>query len=89
MTCCIARLTAVIPTQQVNPSRIGFPPFLTSEITSVFMPIAAIAMIIKNLLSDLKGLKTLAEMPQLVATVVITEAATKNRMKNGNIFLKE
>lgn len=58
ITCCIKRLTTVIPIQQQPPSKIGFPPDLISLIMLLFKPIAAMAIIIKNLLSSLSGLKT-------------------------------
>ena len=45
-------------------------------------------MMIKNLLRVLKGSKKLTDTPRFTATVVITEAPTKKRMKNGKIFLK-
>ena len=49
------RLTAVIPTQQLKPINIGLPPVLTNFTISVLIPIAAIAQIIKNLLTDLRN----------------------------------
>lgn len=39
----------VIPIQQQAPRRIGFPPDLMSLTTLLFRPMAAIAMIIRNL----------------------------------------
>ena len=51
----------------------------------VFKPIAAIAITIKNLLNSLIGEVTTAGR---LNTVVITEASTKNKIKNGKIFLK-
>ena len=70
-------------TQQQKPIRIGFPPVRTSFTILVFRPIAAIAMIMKNLESSLKGEKTEASTPRETDTVVITEASTKKRMKKG------
>ena len=52
----------------------------------VFNPIAVIAQMIKNLLNSFIGLNTEADTPKFVATVVITEAPRKKRMKNGNTF---
>ena len=49
MICCISRLTKVMPIQQHAPNKIGLPPVLISLITLLFNPIAAIAMIMKNL----------------------------------------
>ena len=80
ITCCIPRLTAVIPAQQQKPVKIGFPPVLMSLTMLVFRPIAAIAMTIKNLLSVLSGSVTAAGRAN---TVVTTEASTKNRTKKG------
>ncbi len=47
-----------MPTQQQNPKRIGFPPFLINFTISVFSPMEAIAIIIKNLLNSFKGRNT-------------------------------
>jgi hypothetical protein len=74
---CIERLTIVIPNQQHNPIMTGFPPLFTSFIMSVFRPMAAIARIIKNLLSSLKGVNIEEDTPELVAMVVIKEAKIK------------
>lgn len=41
ITCCIIRLTIVIPHQQEAPTIIGFPPVFISCITLLFSPIAA------------------------------------------------
>ena len=51
----------------------------------VFIPIAAIAMIIKNLLNSFRGVVITGER---LNTVVITAAKTKYKIKNGNIFLR-
>jgi hypothetical protein len=75
--CCKVRLAAIIPTQQQNPKTIGFPPDFTSFTMFVFKPIAAIARMIKNLLSSLNGVNTAAGTPKLVAIVVMIEANTK------------
>lgn len=84
--CCINRLTAEIPTQQQKPIRIGLPPDLMSLTMLVLRPIAAIAITIKNLLTVLNGEKKASETPNDVATVVMSDAAMKNRIKNGKIF---
>ena len=57
-TVCMPRLTAAMATQQQKPVKIGFPPVLTSCTMLVFIPTAAMAMMIKNLLSSLKGANT-------------------------------
>ena len=76
----------MIPHQQQKPSNNGFPPVLISLMIFVFNPIAVIAQMIKNLLNSFIGLNTEADTPKFVATVVITEAPRKKRMKNGNTF---
>ena len=86
--CCITRLTPDIPTQQQKPINIGFAPDFISLTILVFKPIAAIAIMIKNLLSSLSGEKKLFGTPRDTETVVITEARTKNKIKNGKIFLR-
>ena len=86
MTLCNTRLTIVIPIQQLAPIIIGFPPVLISLMISVFNPIAAIAITIKNLLSSLNGVKKLVDTPQPTAIVVISDAPIKYRIKNGKIL---
>ena len=83
--CCIRRLTPAIPIQQQSPMKIGFPPVLTSFTRFVLNPMAAIAIIIKNLLSSLIGAVTVTGREN---TVVMIEASTKNRIKNGKIFFR-
>lgn len=83
------KLTRVIPTQQDNPIKIGFPPVLTRFTIFVFKPIAAMAIIIKNLDKSFNGVKTSIGTPKAVAIVVISDAPTKKRMKNGKTFLKD
>ena len=78
-----------MPTQQTPPRSKGFPPVFTSFTISVFNPMAAIAITIKNLLSVFSGAKNAEETPKFVATVVITLAKTNHKMKKGNIFFKE
>ena len=77
-------LTNVMPIQQHRPMKMGLPPVLTSLTTSVLKPMAAIAMTMKNLDKVLMGAVTAAGKAN---TVVMTLANTKNRMKNGKIFL--
>lgn len=55
---CIARLTREMPSQQQKPVKIGFTPVFTSCMMFVFSPIAAIAMMIRNVLSCLSGAVT-------------------------------
>jgi hypothetical protein len=55
---------------------------------SVFRPIAAIARIMKNLLSSLKGVNMEEGTPKFIAIVVIIEANIKYIIKIGKIFLK-
>ncbi|MFA7074498.1 MAG: hypothetical protein WC234_04845, partial [Endomicrobiaceae bacterium] len=52
-TYCITRLIAAIAIQQEKPINIGFEPVFTSLTMFVFKPIAAIAIIMKNLLNSL------------------------------------
>lgn len=78
-----------MPNQQVAPKINGLPPVFTSLTTSVFNPIAAIAITIKNLLRVFKGSKTDAEYPKEDTTVVMTDANTKNKIKKGKILFKE
>lgn len=53
--CWKRRLTPVIPIQQLSPKRIGFPPVCMSFTMLVCIPIAAIAIIMKNLLNSFNG----------------------------------
>jgi len=76
-TCCKARLVTIMATQQQKPKTIGFPPVFTSFIIFVFKPIAAMARMIKNLLSSLNGINTDEGTPKPVAIVVTTDANTK------------
>lgn len=88
-TCCIPRLTAAMAIQQHKPIKMGLPPVRTSLTMFVFSPMAPIAMMMKNLESSLKGWNTEDGTPTEVATVVIMDANTKNKMKNGNTFFRE
>ena len=72
-------------TQQHNPVKIGLPPVLTSLTILVFKPIAAIAMIIRNLLNSFSGAVTLVGSWK---TVVTTEARIKNKTKYGSARLR-
>ena len=82
-------LTHAIATQQQKPMKIGLPPVLTSFTILVFMPIAAIAITIKNLDSVLSGVNTPAGTPTVVHTVVMMDASTKYRINIGNARLSE
>ena len=46
-TFCISKRTPAMQTQQQNPTRIGFPPFLIRFTRVVLSPMAAIAITIK------------------------------------------
>lgn len=86
--CCIIRLTAVIPIQHIPPRIIGLPPDLISFIRLLFSPIAAIAIMIQNLLKSFKGAKECEGTPAFRATVVITDAIIKNIINIGNDLLR-
>lgn len=75
-----------MPAQQQNPIKIGLPPVLISFTRSVFRPMAAIAMTMRNLDSSLKGEKKAELTPAWVQTVAIRDARMKNRMKKGKIL---
>ena len=79
------RLTQVMPSQQQAPMKMSLPPVLISLIRSVFRPIAAIAQMMKNLDSSLKGWKTAASTPDKVAIVVMMEARTNKRIKKPHL----
>ena len=70
------------------PSKIGLPPDLISFIRLLFSPIAAIAIMIQNLLKSFKGTKECEDTPALKATVVITDAIIKNIINIGNDLLR-
>ena len=53
----------MMPIQQMAPRMRAFDPVLMSLARSVLMPMAAMAMIIKNLLMALKGAKTCGSIP--------------------------
>lgn len=69
-----------------KPKEYRFCSAFTSLTIFVFIPIAAIAITIRNLLSVFKGSNRSAFTPQLTAIVVIIDAPIKNSMKNGKIF---
>ena len=83
--CCISRLTAVMPTQQQVPIKMGFPPVFTSFTRSVLSPMAAMARMIKNLESSLKGWKRWGLAPAMVAAVVMMEARTNKSIKKPHL----
>ncbi len=74
----IKRLVIIIDNQQLKPSKMAVPPVLISLIKLVFRPIAAIAIVIKNLLNNF------VLCTKLVGSVitVASSAAIKNRIKN-------
>ena len=74
-----------MPIQQQKPVNMGFAPVFTSFTMLVLSPIAAIAIIIRNLLKSFKGAIASAGSWN---TVVTTDANTKKRTKYGNVFLR-
>ena len=70
------------------PSIIGLPPDLISLIRLLFSPIAAIAIMIQNLLKSFKGANECEGTPALKAIVVITDAIIKNTINIGNYLLR-
>ena len=72
-----------MPVQQQKPRTRGLPPVLMSFTMSVLSPMAAMAMMMKNLLSSLSGENTVMSAPAETDRVVIRDAPTKNRMKKG------
>ena len=63
--------------QQMRPMRMGLPPVFTSFTTSVFRPMAAMAMTMKNLLRVFRRREAAAASASGgTATVVMTEAST-------------
>ena len=70
------------------PSIIGLPPDLISLIRLLLSPIAAIAIMIQNLLKSFKGANECEGTPALKATVVITDAIIKNMINIGNDLLR-
>ena len=82
--CCIVRLTMVIPIQQEAPRRSGFPPDFINFITLLFRPMAAMAIMMKNLDSSFSGANTSALIPILIHAVVIIAAMMKYKINIGN-----
>ena len=80
-------------TQQRKPSKIGFPPERINFTIFVFKPMAAIAIMIKNLLSSfnnakIRSAKIKASPLKTAVTIVVTKDATTNqRINMGKIFL--
>ena len=66
-----------MPTQQQKPMMSGLPPVLTSLTMFVFRPTAHMAITIRNLLSVLSGVNTLADTPAPTQMVVTTDASRK------------
>lgn len=64
------------------------PPFLISLTTLQPRPMAAMARVIKNLLSSLSGANTDDGTPRLMAIVVIREATINYKINIGKAFLK-
>lgn len=77
-----------MPHQQHAPRKIGLPPFLISFTMLLPRPMAAIAMMIKNLLSSFNGAKKDAGAPKRRAMVVITEARMNHNMNIGKDFFR-
>ncbi len=75
--------------QQNIPIKMGRPPFLIKRIRLVLRPIAAIAMMMKNLDKSLSGTNAASSTPAPVAIVVIRLARMKKRMKVGKACLIE
>ena len=67
----------------------GLPPDFTSFTRSVFRPMAAMAMMMKNLESVFSGANTAASAPAATAMVVMMLATRKNRMNIGKARFSE
>ena len=74
----------VIPIQQEAPRRSGFPPDFINFITLLFRPIAAMAIMMKNLDSSFSGANISALIPILIHAVVIIAAMMKYKINIGN-----
>ena len=74
----------VIPIQQEAPRRSGFPPDFINFITLLFRPMAAMAIMMKNLDSSFSGANTSALIPILIHAVVIIAAMMKYKINIGN-----
>lgn len=96
MACCIKIETREMAAQQQNPINIGLPPFFTNFTISEFRPIAAIAMIIKNLEQLFKKPNAASAAPMTAAfsakntltSVVTADARIKYRMNMGKTFFR-
>ena len=77
----------VIPTQQEAPRRSGFPPDFINFITLLFRPMAAMAIMMKNLDSSFSGANTSALIPILIHAVVIIAAMMKYKNKHRKCSL--
>ncbi len=75
-----------MPVQQHAPIRSGLPPLLTSFTILLPSPIAAIAIVIRNLLRFLSGANTLAETP---ADVQLVYLSTPNLMLRDFVFISQ
>ena len=64
--------------------RMGLPPDFTRCTTSVFRPMAAMAMTMKNFDSVLSGSNSAGSAPADAAAVVMTEAAKNSTMNRGS-----
>ena len=93
------RLISAIEIQQINPSRIGFPPDLINLIKLVLSPIAPIAIVMKNFPAVVKNADRFASAKTEDNTVFTaestsprprnvfkTDANKKNKTNQGNIF---
>lgn len=81
-------LSKVMEIQQHAPKNTALFPLLTSLITSVFRPIADMAITIKNLESFFRGENKDGFMPRLATNVLISDASMKKPIKEGS-FLKK
>ena len=73
----------------MRPMRRGLAPDFTSFTRSVFSPMAAMAMTMKNLLRVFSGANTAASAPAATAMVVMRLATRKNRMNIGKARFRE
>ena len=77
-----------MPIQHMPPSIIGLPPDFISFSRLLFNPIAAIAIMIKNLLKSFRGVKECEGTPVFKAMVVIIDATIKYIINIGNDFFR-
>ena len=90
---CRPMLTPAMAIQHTSPSKIGFPPVLTSFTKLVFNPMALIAITIKNLLSCLRDRNavlaysnTADPVNKDAIRVVTTDAKTKYKINMGKML---